>query len=153
MKTTKKIKIWGVIQLIIGPILVLLGTTVFNDGFMPYFPLFVPGILLSFSAFMIIIFGFTPEITKFMSKVQTETIEHSGQEMGEAYSKMSETVVPAVTPSIKKAVSEINGGIKKENHNDLEAQLTEIKKLKDKGIITTEEYTEMRKNILGLDDN
>jgi len=56
------------------------------------------------------------------------------------------TVIPAITPAVKTAVSEFNRGVEVSK----EDQLKEAEKLLNDDLITEEEYQEMRKNILGL---
>lgn len=158
MKNTTKLKIWGFSQLAIAAILIFLGSTVFRDrswdGFAwkPNFLLFVPGMFLSILSLPIIVTGFNPQITKFGAKLQSETLEHAGSEMKDAISKTANTVVPAITPSIKTAISELKTDNKTTSTLSKKDQLLEAKKLYDEHLISATEYQEMRKNILGIDD-
>lgn len=152
MKNSTKLKVWGILQLIIGFILLILASTVFRDkswddfAWKPNFALFVPGMFLAFFAIGIIITGFKPQITKFSAKLQSEVIDHAKEEMKESISKTAETIVPAVTPSIKMALSEFSD-IKNPSKRK---QLEEAKLLLDDKLITEDEYLEMRKNILNI---
>lgn len=152
MKNSTKLKVWGILQLIIGFLLLILASTVFRDkswddfAWKPNFALFVPGMFLSFFAIGIIITGFNPQITKFTAKLQSEVIDHAKEEIEESISKTADTIVPAVTPSIKMALSEFSD-IKNQSKRN---QLEEAKLLLDDKLITKEEYLEMRKNILNI---
>lgn len=152
MKNSTKLKIWGVTQLIIGLSLLILGSTVFRDkswddfAWKPNFALFVPGMFIAFFAIGIIIAGFNPQITKFSAKLQSEVIDHAKEEIKESISKTADTIVPAITPSIKTAFSEINDCKKISKQN----QLIEAKILLDNNLITEDEYQEMRKSILQI---
>jgi hypothetical protein len=157
MKNTTKLKIWGLCQLVLAIILVLLGGTVMRDTswtleWKPNYGLFVPGMFLGMLSLPIIFIGFSPEITKFSSKLHSETIDYAQDEMKEAISKSADTVIPTITPSIKNAVNEINGDKRKVNNMTKEEQLMEAKKLFDTHLIEEEEYKSMRKKILGIDD-
>jgi len=72
--------------------------------------------------------------------------------MKEAISKSADTVIPAITPSIKTAVSELKTDKKSSQYNSKADQLTEAKKLFDNNLISEDEYRAMRKNILGIKD-
>lgn len=148
MKNATKLKIWGFTQLCIGVLLIVLAFFVFNDKDMfvntPNAALLTIGSTLTVLAIPIIFVGFVPEITKFLSKMQSETIDHAKDEIKDAASKQAETVVPAVTPSIKKAYEEIK------DEKTIEDKLIEAKNLLDKQVITEEEYEQMRKSILGI---
>ena len=78
MKKSPIIKIWGFIQLGIGILLIILGTAVFNDsGFTgkgPNVGFLVPGMILVFISFPILLSGFLPQIAKFQSSLQKETL-------------------------------------------------------------------------------
>lgn len=155
MKNSTKLKIWGFLQLGFALLLVILGSTVFRDkswdGFAwkPNFALFVPGMFLSVLSLPIIITGFNPQIAKFGAKLQSEVIDHAGKDMSSAISKTANTVVPAITPSIKQAVSEIKTN-KVSDSDSIKEQLLEAKKLLDEHLISEDEYQLMRKNILGI---
>lgn len=84
--------------------------------------------------------------TVMLGSLLAGTKESPGEEIKESVAKEANTVVPAITPAVKTAVSEINRGLKVSK----EDQLTEAKKLLNDDLITEEEYQEMRKNILGL---
>lgn len=56
--------------------------------------------------------------------------------------KKAEVVIPNVTPELKRSLEELK--------KDYQSQLIEIDDLLKKGLITAEEYQEMRKTILGL---
>ena len=158
MKKSTKLKIWGFCQLGLAIILLILGGTVFRDkswdnfAWKPNFVLFVPGLFLALFSLPIILMGFNPQIAKFGSKLQSETIDYAGKDMKEAISKSADTVIPAITPSIKAAVSEINSDKKTLEENSKESQLIEAKKLFDDHLISEEEYRAMRKSILEIRD-
>ena len=158
MKNSTKLKIWGFCQLGLAIILLILGGTVFRDkswdnfAWKPNFVLFVPGLFLALFSLPIILMGFNPQIAKFGSKLQSETIDYAGKDMKEAISKSADTVIPAITPSIKAAVSEINSDKKTLEENSKESQLIEAKKLFDDHLISEEEYRAMRKSILEIRD-
>ena len=158
MKNSTKLKIWGFCQLGLAIILLILGGTVFRDkswdnfAWKPNFVLFVPGLFLALFSLPIILMGFNPQIAKFGSKLQSETIDYAGKDMKEAISKSADTVIPAITPSIKAAVSEINSDKKTLEENSKESQLIEAKKLFDDHLISEDEYRAMRKSILGIKD-
>lgn len=148
MKKTKKLKVWGITQLIIGAIIFIVSVINFTSGSFDNAGISMVGTMLGFiigtSAIGIITTGFKPELTKLASEVQKETIDHAGKDLSEATSKTAETIIPAVTPTLKRAYSEISG------KKTLEDQLVEAKILLDKELITKEEYEALRKNILGL---
>ncbi len=156
MKATMKLKIWGFTQLAIAVLLIILGSTVFRDrswdGFAwkPNFALFVPGMFLAVLSLPIIVSGFNPQIVKFGSKLQSEVIDYAGEDMRQAISKSAHTVIPAVTPSIKQALSEIKNEKTKDEDDSIEEELIEAKKLLDDHLISEDEYKQMRKSILGI---
>jgi hypothetical protein len=156
MKVTKKLKIWGFSQLGIAVLLIILGSTVLRDRswddftWKPNFALFVPGMFLAVLSLPIIISGFHPQITKLGAKLQSEVMDYAGEDMKQAISKSANTVIPAVTPSIKQAISEIKNEKAKEENNSIEEQLIEAKKLFDDHLISEDEYKQMRKSILGI---
>ena len=158
MKNSKKLKVWGFCQLAIAIILIILGSTVFRDkswdnfAWKPNFALFVPGLFLAMFSLPVIISGFAPQITKFGSKLHSETIDYAGGEMKEAISKSANTVIPAITPSIKEAVRDIKGATQTQNTSSKELQLMEAKKLFDDKLINDDEYRKMRNSILGIKD-
>lgn len=136
----------------------LLGSTEFRDrswdGFTwkPNFFLFVPGMFLSVLSLPIIVSGFNPQITKFGAKLHSETIDYASGDMKEAISKSADTIIPAMTPSIKTAVSELHSDKNTKESGSIKERLIEAKKLYDEHLISASEYQEMRKNILGLED-
>ena len=152
MKNSTKLKIWGFTQLSIAILLIILGSTVFRDkswdhfAWKPNFALFVPGMFLSLLSLPIIVTGFNPQIAKFGAKLQSEVIDHAGQDMKSAISKSANTVIPAVTPSIKQAISEI----KDDDDDSIKEQLIEAKNLLDEGLISEAEYNQIRMRILGI---
>lgn len=152
MKNSKKLKKWGLTLLIIALILIVLGSTVFRNGWMPNFALIAPGSFLAVLSLPIIFTGFSPQITKFKSKLHSEVIDYAGEDIKEAINKSADTVIPAITPSIKAAVSEVNGDKKVSKMDSKEAQLIEAKKLLDDNLISEDEYKLIRKNILGIND-
>lgn len=83
--------------------------------------------------------------TVMLGSLLAGTKESPGEEIKESVAKEANTVVPAITPAVKTAVSEINRGLKVSK----EDQLTEAKKLLNDDLITEEEYQEMRKTFLG----
>lgn len=83
--------------------------------------------------------------TVMLGSLLAGTKESPGEEIKESVAKEANTVVPAITPAVKTAVSEINLGLKVSK----EDQLTEAKKLLNDDLITEEEYQEMRKTFLG----
>lgn len=158
MKNSKKLKIWGFTQITIALILIILGSTVFRDKswdhfvWKPNFVLFVPGLFLAVLSLPIIITGFNPQIAKFGSKLQSEVIDYAGEDIKEAIYKSADTVIPAITPSIKAAVSELNSDKKVLEKKSKAVQLIEAKKLLDDHLISEDEYKLMRKSILEIND-
>lgn len=158
LKNSTKLKIWGFCQLALAIILLILGSTIFRDkswdGFAwkPNFALFVPGIFLTILSIPVIVSGYNPQIAKFGSKLQSETIDYAGKDIQEAISKSADTVIPAITPSIKAAVSEIKSDKNTLEKNTKEEQLIEAKKLFDNQLISEDEYRRMRISILGIKD-
>ncbi len=158
MKNSTKLKIWGFCQLTLAIILLILGGTVFRDKswddfvWKPNFALFVPGLFLAILSLAFIVSGFNPQIVKFGSKLKSEVIDYAGKDIKEAISKSADTVIPAITPSIKAAVSELNSDKKPSKNNSKREQLIEAKKLFDDHLISEDEYKGMRKSILGIKD-
>ncbi len=156
MKVTTKLKIWGFSQMAIAILLIILGSTVFRDRSWDYFTwkpnlaLFVPGTFLAVLSLPVILSGFNPQIAKFGAKIHSEVIEYAGDDMKQAISKSANTVIPAVTPSIKQAISEVKSGKSKEDNDSIKKQLIEAKKLLDDQLISDAEYNQMRKKILGI---
>ncbi len=146
MKTSKKIKIWGLLQFLIGVILIIIGSVSYDKSFpdiwAPNLPFFLPGTFLVVLSIPLLFIGFIPEITKLFAKLQSETIDHAGSNIKESISKQSSTVIPAITPSVKEAVHDIK--------KNKESRLEEAKSLLDKKLITKQEYEEMRKKILDI---
>ncbi len=159
MKNSQKLKIWGFFQLAFAILLIVLGSTVYRDkswdhfAWKPNFLLFVPGMFLAVLSLPIIISAFHPQIAKFNAKLQSEVIDYAGEDMKEAISKSAgKVVIPAVTPSIKEAISEIKGERVNTSIDSKKLELKEAKKLYDDCLISQEEYQQMRKNILGIKD-
>ena len=155
MKNSKKLKKWGFILLTIALILIVLGITVTrNNTWGPFggFALLVPGSFLAVISLPIIFTGFNPQIAKFKSKLHSETMDYAGKDIKEAINKSADTVIPAITPSIKAAVSEINDDKKVLDKDSKSAQLIEAKNLLDNHLISEDEYKLMRKSILGIND-
>lgn len=159
MKNTSKLKVLGFSLLSISLILLILGGTVFRDrswddfAWKPNFALFVPGMFLGMFSLGLLITGFSPEITKFQAKVRAETVEHASKEIKEATAKTADTIIPAITPSIKTAVHEIKGINQSVNTKTKKEQLLEAKQLLDDKLISEEEYNAMRKDILDIEEN
>lgn len=145
MKKTKKLKIWGLIQLVIAIILILLGIKSFNNG--KGFGMLPIGMVLGVLSLPIISFGFSPELTKLSSEVTKETLEHAGKDLGDVMFKTSHIATPAIK-NISGAVAE--GFKEAKSTKSKEELLFEAKELFAKEIITKEEYEEMRKKILGI---
>jgi hypothetical protein len=145
MKKTTIFKIWGIIQLIIGIALLFLGFSDKDSFDMPNISLIYPGFLLIGLSLMILSVGFSPEVAKLKSKIEAETIDHAGKDISEAKRKGAETVIPAVTPELKRAYKTIK------DEKTIEEKLSEAQRLLDNKIITNEEYDQMRKRILGID--
>lgn len=154
MKNSVKLKYLGFSLLIIGVILIVLGGIVFRDktwshlGWKPNFALFVPGMFISILSLPFIASGYSPQIAKFSAKLSSETIDYAKDEIQESVSKTADTIVPSITPSIKKAYSELID----KNEMSKRDQLKEAKNLLDDKLISEQEYQEMRKNILEIDD-
>lgn len=149
MKKTKIFKIWGAVQLGVGLIVVILAF-IFKIDMDGPFTMPNPGILtlggfLTSTAVIILIIGFIPEIVKLFSNIKSEIIDHAGKDISEATKKGAETVVPAVTPELKRAYKTIK------DEKTIEEKLSEAQRLLDNKIITKEEYDQMRKRILGID--
>lgn len=156
MKTSTKFKIWGFSQLAIAILLIVLGSTVFRDkswddfAWKPNFALFVPGMFLAVLSLPIILYGFNPQIVKLGAKLQSETIDYAGEDVKEAISKSADTVIPAITPALKQAVSEFKDDNGDKDNDSIEERLIEAKKLFDNHLINEDEYKQMRNNILGI---
>ncbi|MFA7560711.1 MAG: hypothetical protein WCY80_01265 [Candidatus Izemoplasmatales bacterium] len=157
MKKSTKLKIWGFCQLALALILIILGSTVFRDrswddfAWKPNFALFAPGMFIALFSLSIIISGYNPQLAKFRAGLQSEVIDYAGDDMKKAISKTSDTVIPAITPSMKKVISEIKG-VKSDFDDSKEEQLIEAKKLLDDKLISEDEYMQMRKSILDIKD-
>ena len=156
MKTSTKFKIWGFSQLAIAILLIVLGSTVFRDkswddfAWKPNFALFVPGMFLAVLSLPIILSGFNPQIVKLGAKLQSETIDYAGEDVKEVISKSADTVIPAITPALKQAVSEFKDDNGDKDNDSIEERLIEAKKLFDNHLINEDEYKQMRNNILGI---
>lgn len=142
----------------VAALLIFLGAVPFRDrswddfAWKPNFGLFVPGMFLGFFSFPVILSGFGPQLTKFHAKVQQETLDYAGQDIKDVTAKSAETIIPAITPSIKTAVSEIKSGLNETNNKTRKELLLEAKHLLDEGLITKEEYENMRKDILDIEE-
>lgn len=155
MKNSKKLKKLGFTLITIALILIVIGiTTIRNNTSGPFdgFVFLVPGSFLAVLSLPIIFTGFNPQIAKFKSKLHSETMDYAGEDIKEAINKSADTVIPAITPSIKAAVSEINCDKKVIVKDSKSAQLIEAKNLLDNHLISEDEYKLMRKNILGIND-
>ena len=156
MKTSTKFKIWGFSQLAIAILLIVLGSTVFRDkswddfAWKPNFALFVPGMFLAVLSLPIILSGFNPQIVKLGANLQSETIDYAGEDVKEVISKSADTVIPAITPALKQAVSEFKDDNGDKDNDSIEERLIEPKKLFDNHLINEDEYKQMRNNILGI---
>ena len=156
MKTSTKFKIWGFSQLAIAILLIVLGSTVFRDkswddfAWKPNFALFVPGMFLAVLSLPIILSGFNPQIVKLGANLQSETIDYAGEDVKEVISKSADTVIPAITPALKQAVSEFKDDNGDKDNDSIEERLIEAKKLFDNHLINEDEYKQMRNNILGI---
>lgn len=83
--------------------------------------------------------GFLPEVTKVASQINSEVIDHAGEEIKTSTTKTARVIAPA----IKTGVDEIK--------KDKEQSLKEAKDLYENNLITKEEYNMMRKKILDID--
>lgn len=151
MKTTAKLKLWGVTLAILGVTLIVLSTTIYSDSFGPFSNqpnkrLLIPGVLCVFFSFPLLVMGFSPQLTRLSAKVQTETVDHAKDDLNESVSKTTDVMMKAVTPSIKTAINELGTT----NQISLEEQLKEAKRLFDQALITNEEYQALRNKILGI---
>lgn len=158
MKKTTLLKIIGFATLVVGLVLIYLGATVFRDrawddfGWKPNFALFVPGQFLALFSLLIILSGFAPQITKFQAKVHKETLDYAGEDIKSATAKSAETIIPAITPSIKIAVNEIKDGITNPNVKSKKELLLEAKEMLDEKLISDQEYEVMRRDILDIEE-
>lgn len=149
MKKTTILKIWGLVQLVIGILLIILATTVFriqnqfSSMDSPNIALLIPGAVLAVFSLPIIFMGFSPQIAKFVSKIQSETIDHADDEMIEVSTKSAAVITPAIG-NVTKTISD-NLTSKEPNKKEL---LLEAKQLLDDKLITEIEYQDLRKKIL-----
>lgn len=158
MKNSAKLKRWGLIQLLIALVLIILGSTIFRDttwdGFAwkPNIALFVPGLFLLVLSFPILVMGYAPQWVRFQSKLHSETMDYAKDELQTAIHKSADVIVPAVTPSIQTIASAIAEAKATAPKNDRAAQLREAKKLYEEQLISREEYTNMRNDILDIEE-
>ncbi|MFA6739467.1 MAG: SHOCT domain-containing protein [Bacilli bacterium] len=158
MKNSSKLKRWGFIQLGVALALILLGSTIFRDtswdGFAwaPNFALFVPGLFLFVLSLPILAMGFSPQLTRFQSKLHSETMDYAKEDLQSAIHKTADVIVPAVTPSIQTIASVLAESTSPTPKTDRASQLREAQKLYDDHLISLEEYTQMRKDILDIEE-
>lgn len=152
MKKTTIFKVLGFCFLAVGAYLIFIASTKYRDKsfderiWAPHFGLLSSGSFIAFFSIGLLLTGFNPELTKLGAQLKSETIDHAGEDIKSTVAKTADTIIPAITPSIKEAVSEINDF----NDDSKEKQLLEAKKLLDSQLITEEEYKQMRKKILGI---
>lgn len=146
MKKTQKLKIWGLIQLIVGILLVILGFTTGRGSFSINMPLLMIGAFVTMTSFWLLMIGFAPQIAKFSSNVQSEVMDHAKDDIEKVYDQKTDIIKPAV-----RKMSEVVGdGLKSGMKSSYEEQLIEAQNLLDNKIITQEEFEQMRKRILGI---
>jgi hypothetical protein len=148
MKSTQKFKNAGFIVLSFAIVSVILAFTVFSEkdwyGKRPDFVFLGIGMFSFVLSLPLLFTGFSPQIAKVTSKIQSETIDYAKEDIEEAVSKRANTIIPAVTPSLKHAYKEIK------DEKSIEDKLEMAQSLLDRKLITEEEYKQMRKNILGI---
>lgn len=148
MKNTQKFKNAGFIVLSFAIVSVILAFTVFSKkdwyGKRPDFVFLGIGMFSFVLSLPLLVTGFSPQIAKVTSKIQSETIDYAKEDIEKAVSKRANTIIPAVTPSLKHAYKEIK------DEKSIEDKLEMAQSLLDRKLITEEEYKQMRKNILGI---
>lgn len=99
-------------QLSFGITLVLLGTVFLKDedsfGSRMNIAFFIPRIFLSALSFMILMFGFLPQFTRFTAKVGSETLDYATVDLNTSVSKQANLMAEAVTPAMKKNLEKCN---------------------------------------------
>ena len=159
MKKTTILKIVGFSMLGLSALLIFLGAVVFRDrswdhfAWKPNFLLFASGLFLGVFSLSFIIVGFTPQITKFQAKIHKETLVYASEDIKGTTAKSAETIIPAITPSIKNAVYEIKGISSDSPKKTRKELLSEAKSLFDEKLITEKEYELMRKDILDIEES
>ncbi|HHT98799.1 MAG TPA: hypothetical protein GXZ79_01800 [Acholeplasma sp.] len=149
MKSTQKFKNAGFIVLSFALVSVILAFTVFSKKRLvrkkrPDFVFLGIGMFSFVLSLPLLVTGFSPQIAKVTSKIQSETIDYAKEDIEEAVSKRANTIIPAVTPSLKHAYKEIK------DEKSIEDKLEIAQSLLDRKLITEEEYKQMGKNILGI---
>ena len=86
--------------------------------------------------------GFKPSIAKVSAKLHSETMDHAGEDIGEAIDK----TIDVAGPALKKTVKTIKSGFV----DDTKTKLDEAKALYENGDISEDEYEALRKKILNI---
>lgn len=101
----------GILGIIIGIVLIILGTTVLGEPFMdtiqPNFAIFVPGMFLTMISLSSLIYGLTPQIVKISAKNKKYLLNENKQEFKD--------IVDTTADISKDAVSTVANAIK---HSD-----------------------------------
>ena len=166
MKVTSKLKIVALIMSIVGVMLIILGIAfpheeclncgsgweghqaAFGDHIVetPNFLLLVPGIFITFFSLPVWAIALRPALTKVGAQIQSETMDYAGEDVKEAIDK----TVDVAAPGAKKIVKTVVGSVKEAINGDVKEELLKAQQLYDDGLITEEEYQQLRKKILDL---
>ena len=150
MKVSTKLKIFAILINIFGAIVIGLAF-VFTEEFAginePNFMLIGFGWMIEILSVPVWVSALSPHFTKMRAKLHSETMDYAGEEVSDALNKTAEVGAPAT----KKIVKTVVEGVREnQNNNDLKNELLKIQSLYDEGVITKEEYEQMRKKILKL---
>lgn len=148
----KKGRLLGSVLLILGIILFIVaiirltkGNYAANSMVLSGFMLML-GLFFLFAGLMILIFSLRVPLTKKMIKTQTNILEENKEDL-EELTKLNANIQ---NPYFKQKYETQAESFKTFKEKSLEEKLEEANSLKDKGIITEEEYQNLRKNILNI---
>ena len=166
MKVTSKLKIVAACMTIVGGLLIILAIAfpneeclncgkgweghqaVFGESVVttPNFLFLIPGVMLAFFSLPVWVIALRPALTKMGAKIQSETMDHAGEDISEALDKTIDVGAPAA----KKVVKTVVGTVKEAINGDVKEELLKAKNLYEEGMITKEEYEQLRKKILDI---
>ena len=149
MKVSTKLKILAILINVFGAIVIGLAF-VFPEEFAgstePNFAFIGFGAMIEFASIGVWGMAFKPYFTKMKAKLHSETMDYAGEEVGDAINK----TVDVGAPATKKIVKTVVSSAKEVLTDDVKEELIRAQKLYNEGIITKDEYEQLRKKILNL---
>lgn len=174
MKKSKQLRIVAACMTIVGVILLILAFTIlktcdncgqgweghraaFGESYSPNFFLLVLGGALTMFSLALWFMSFSPQITKMSVQLHSETLDVAGKDIQEMASKSIDLAEPIMAkgvdvtePYVKRVTKTKAAAVKEAFDGDVKEELKKLQDLYNEGLITSEEYEELRKKKLGL---